>query len=57
MKKIAVLLSVFLLSTAVYGQFGIKAGLNFNSMKDFNVNELQSSFEGKPDSMWECSTS
>lgn len=47
MKKIAVLLSVFLLSTAVYGQFGIKAGLNFNSMKDFNVNELQSSFEGK----------
>lgn len=47
MKKIAVLLSVFLLSTAVYGQFGIKAGLNFNSMKDFNVNELTSSFEGK----------
>lgn len=47
MKKIAVLLSVFLLSTAVYGQFGIKAGLNFNSMKDFNVNDLSSSFEGK----------
>ena len=47
MKKIAILFSVILLSTTVYGQFGIKAGLNFNSMKDFNVNELQSSFEGK----------
>ena len=47
MKKIAILFSVILLSTTVYGQFGIKAGLNFNSMKDFNVNELRSSFEGK----------
>lgn len=47
MKKIAILFSVILLSTTVYGQFGIKAGFNFNSMKDFNVNDLQSSFEGK----------
>lgn len=47
MKKIVILFSAILLSTAVYGQFGIKAGFNFNSMKDFNVNDLQSSFEGK----------
>lgn len=50
MKKLAIILSVFLLATlSVHAQsgFGIKAGMNFNSMSDIEVNDIKRSINRK----------
>ncbi len=50
MKKLAIILSVFLLATlSVHAQsgFGIKAGMNFNSMSDIEVNDIKTSINRK----------
>ncbi|MBP3343682.1 MAG: PorT family protein [Bacteroidales bacterium] len=50
MKKLAIILSVFLLATlSVHAQsgFGIKAGMNFNSMSDIEVNDIKKSINRK----------
>ncbi len=50
MKKLALILSVFLLSVIslkAQSGFGIKAGMNFNSMSDLEVNDIKTSIDRK----------
>lgn len=49
MKKILVLVAVLAIAFAANAQsgFGIKAGLNFNSMSDIKTNNYQSTIDGK----------
>jgi hypothetical protein len=50
MKKLAIILSVFLLTAvSLHAQkgFGVKAGMNFNSMSDLEVNDLKTSVNRK----------
>ncbi len=50
MKRLALILSVFLMSAlALQAQsgFGIKAGMNFNSMSDVEVNDIKTSINRK----------
>lgn len=50
MKRLALILSVFLLSVIslnAQSGFGIKAGMNFNSMSDLEVNDIKTSIDRK----------
>lgn len=49
MKKVFFVIALALLSTSLFAQngFGVKAGLNFNSMSDISLNDPKGSYDGK----------